>query len=94
MDILNAFNEFEQLALTRIQAAANADDLEAARIEFLGQKNGRIRDLQKLVGQATPDQKPRWVSVSMKCEQALRKHWIPARRPSRPESAVQLLTLM
>lgn len=58
MDILNAFNEFEQLALTRIQGAANADDLEAARIEFLGQKNGRIRDLQKLVGQATPDQKP------------------------------------
>ena len=54
MDILNAFNEFESAALQAIQDAENSDALETVRIEFLGQKNGRIRDLQKLVGTATP----------------------------------------
>lgn len=58
MDILNAFNEFESAALAAIQLAETPDALEAVRIEFLGQKNGRLRDLQKLVGTASPEQKP------------------------------------
>ena len=35
-----------------------SDSLEKVRVEFMGQKNGRVRDLQKLVGTATPEQKP------------------------------------
>jgi phenylalanyl-tRNA synthetase alpha chain len=58
MDILTAFSEFETAALAAIQAAETQDLLEKVRIEFLGQKNGRMRDLQKLVGTATPEQKP------------------------------------
>jgi phenylalanyl-tRNA synthetase alpha chain len=58
MDILTAFGEFETAALAAIQAAETQDLLEKVRIEFLGQKNGRMRDLQKLVGTASPDQKP------------------------------------
>jgi len=58
MDILTAFGEFETAALSAIQAAETQDVLEKVRIEFLGQKNGRMRDLQKLVGTATAEQKP------------------------------------
>lgn len=58
MDILNAFNEFENTGLQAISSAADVESLEKVRIEFMGQKNGRVRDLQKLVGTATPDQKP------------------------------------
>ncbi len=58
MDILNAFNEFETAAVAAIAAADNLDALEKVRIGFLGQKNGLVRDLQKLVGTATPEQKP------------------------------------
>ena len=58
MDILNAFNDFESAALQSIASADSMDALEKVRIEFLGQKNGRVRDLQKLVGTAPPEQKP------------------------------------
>ncbi len=58
MDILNAFNEFETAGLQAISSAADAESLEKVRVEFMGQKNGRVRDLQKLVGTTTPDQKP------------------------------------
>ncbi len=58
MDMLAAFDEFESAAMQAIQTADSADALEKVRIEFLGQKNGRVRDLQKLVGTATPAEKP------------------------------------
>lgn len=58
MDILAAFAEFESTALAAIAAATDAAAIEKVRIEFLGQKNGRIRDLQKLVGSAAPAEKP------------------------------------
>ena len=58
MDILNAFNEFETSALQSVASTTDADTLEKVRVEFMGQKNGRVRELQKLVGTATPEQKP------------------------------------
>ncbi|MCA9059080.1 MAG: phenylalanine--tRNA ligase subunit alpha [Planctomycetaceae bacterium] len=58
MDILSSFDEFEASALAAIAAATDAAALEQVRIAFMGQKNGQIRDLQKLVGKATPEQKP------------------------------------
>ena len=58
MDVLKEFDEFESQALTSINACQNAAELEEVRIAFLGQKNGRVRELQKLIGKAAPDQKP------------------------------------
>ncbi|MBL8808669.1 MAG: phenylalanine--tRNA ligase subunit alpha [Planctomycetaceae bacterium] len=58
MEILNAFSDYEAAALQAINQAGDTDALEKVRIEFLGQKNGRIRDLQKLVGTAKPNEKP------------------------------------
>jgi phenylalanyl-tRNA synthetase alpha chain len=58
MDILIAFDDFEKAALASISEADSNQRLEEVRIDFLGQKNGRIRELQKLVGKATPEEKP------------------------------------
>ncbi len=59
MDILTSFDQFQLSALKSIEAAETQEQLEAVRVEYMGQKNGRIRDLQKLVGKASADEKPR-----------------------------------
>lgn len=57
-DILQAFDEFERTAMLAIGQAQSGEVLETVRVDFLGQKNGRVRDLQKLVGAAAPGDKP------------------------------------
>ena len=53
-----AFAEYEREATHALAAAATADGLEAARIEFLGKKQGRLRDLQKSLGSVPKADKP------------------------------------
>ena len=55
---LQPFQEFEAAAFKTLSAAINAATVEAARIEFLGKKSGRIKELQDLLGKATPEQRP------------------------------------
>ena len=58
MDHEQSFASYEQDALKSIEAAATADALEAARIEFLGKKQGRLKDLQGALGSVPVDQRP------------------------------------
>ncbi|QDT66255.1 phenylalanine--tRNA ligase subunit alpha [Calycomorphotria hydatis] len=58
-DVTASFETYESEALAAIAAADTADALEAARIEFLGQKKGRLRDLQKLLGKVPKEDKPK-----------------------------------
>lgn len=58
MDPIAALAEFENAALEAIRTADNAEKLEAARVEFLGQKKGRLRDLQSLLGKVDKEQRP------------------------------------
>ncbi|MCA9027309.1 MAG: phenylalanine--tRNA ligase subunit alpha [Planctomycetaceae bacterium] len=58
MDAAAQLSEYEQAALAAIAAATDADSVEAARIEFLGKKQGRLKDLQKLLGQVTAEERP------------------------------------
>ncbi|MEZ6062686.1 MAG: phenylalanine--tRNA ligase subunit alpha [Planctomycetaceae bacterium] len=58
MDILKAFEDYQAAALAAISTASTAEQLEAVRIEFLGQKKGKLRDLQGLVGKASKEEKP------------------------------------
>ncbi|MGD9857532.1 MAG: phenylalanine--tRNA ligase subunit alpha [Planctomycetaceae bacterium] len=58
MDAVAEISEYEQAALGAIAAAPDAAGLEAVRIEFLGQKKGRLKDLQKLLGQVSPEERP------------------------------------
>ena len=58
MDILQAFDQYLNDAIAAIDAAASTEDLEQVRIEFLGQKKGKAKDLQKLIGKASKEEKP------------------------------------
>lgn len=58
MDILNQFTDYLNSATAAIKAADSADALEQVRIEFLGQKKGKLKELQSLVGKAPKEEKP------------------------------------
>lgn len=58
MDLIAQLDEYEAAALQAIQVAGDEAALEKARIEFLGAKHGRLRDLQALLGKATKEEKP------------------------------------
>ena len=58
MDLLQQYEDFANAALMALAAANDAVAVEAARVEFLGKKSGRIKALQDLLGKATPDERP------------------------------------
>ncbi len=58
MDPIGELLAYEHAALAAIAAAGDTAALEAVRIEFLGRKHGRLRELQALLGQVEPAQRP------------------------------------
>ena len=57
-DAQAAFASYQAESLEAIAGASSEDALEAVRVEFLGKKRGRLKDLQSLLGQATPEERP------------------------------------
>lgn len=60
MDLIAELDVYEKAALGAFAGAGDEAALEAARIQFLGAKSGKLRDLQGLLGKATKEQKPVW----------------------------------
>lgn len=58
MDPVSQLDEFEAAALAAIAAAGDEAALEQVRIEFLGARQGRLRDLQGLLGKASKEERP------------------------------------
>ncbi len=58
MDAINQIDSYEQAALSAISSAKTAEELESVRVEFLGKKKGRLRHLQKLLGQVSAEDRP------------------------------------
>ena len=54
MDLGRAFSDYEQAATAAIRGATDEPQLEAARVEFLGKKRGRLKELQKLIATVAP----------------------------------------
>ncbi|MCA9094818.1 MAG: phenylalanine--tRNA ligase subunit alpha, partial [Planctomycetaceae bacterium] len=50
MDLLTELTEFQASALQAIQQATRAEELEEARITFLGARKGKLKDLQSSLG--------------------------------------------
>jgi phenylalanyl-tRNA synthetase alpha chain len=71
---LAELNELESAASSAFAAAADAPALEAARVEFLGAKSGRLKALQKLLAAVDKSEKPaagkRFNEVKAALEQA------------------------
>lgn len=58
MDPIAQLDEFERAALAAISQATDAQDLEKVRVEYLGARQGRLKELQALLGTASKEQKP------------------------------------
>lgn len=58
MEHTAAFHEYQQAALAAIADATDADTLEQVRVEFLGKKKGRLKDLQSVVGKVSAEDRP------------------------------------
>jgi phenylalanyl-tRNA synthetase alpha chain len=59
MDPNAQLDEFETTALREISSAADEPALEAARVKFLGARQGQLKDLQALLGKASREDRPR-----------------------------------
>lgn len=57
-DPITALDAYEADALGAISQAQSEAELEAVRIQFLGKKKGRLRELQSILGKVEPDQRP------------------------------------
>ena len=85
-DLIGALGELEQQALAAFNAAGDAAALEQARVEHLGSRQGRLRELQKQLGKISKEDRPavgkRFNEVKNLLESALEQ---ATRRLARPE---------
>lgn len=58
MDAVAQIDAFEAAALAAISTAADDSALEQVRIEYLGARSGRLKDLQSLLGKVSKEDKP------------------------------------
>jgi|UniRef100_A0A7C4LM28 phenylalanyl-tRNA synthetase alpha chain len=94
MDPLVALTEFEQQALAAIAGAAQLAALEQVRIEYLGKKQGKLKDLQALLGQVPVELRPvvgkRFNEVREAVTTALDKRREALQQPQRAATAIDL----
>jgi len=85
MDYTEAFSEYEREALGAIEAATDSAGLESVRVEFLGKKKGRLKDLQSFVGQVTAEERPvvgkRFNEVKQRVSAALDERKLQLEKP-------------
>src|SRR5438128_2743847 len=58
MDLIAQLDEFEKAALQEIAGAVDAQVLEGVRVKFLGARQGKLKELQALLGKAGKQEKP------------------------------------
>ena len=75
MDHSQLFAAFQQEALAAIASATTADALEQARIEFLGKKQGKLKDLQSTLGKVPPELRPEVGKRFNEVKDAVTKAW-------------------
>jgi phenylalanyl-tRNA synthetase alpha chain len=58
LDSIGELTAFENEAVAAVAAVCDLAMLEAVRVEYLGLKRGRLRQMQGLLGKATPEERP------------------------------------
>ena len=75
MELSQIFAAFHQEAMAAIASATDAESLERVRIEFLGKKQGKLKDLQATLGQVPPEQRPDVGKRFNEVKEAVTKAW-------------------
>jgi phenylalanyl-tRNA synthetase alpha chain len=93
-DPMAAIDAYETDALQALASADSEHKLEAVRVEFLGKKKGRLRDLQALLGKVEPEQRPalgkRFNEVKNRVEGELEQRKQALSRPKVALSAIDI----
>ena len=88
------FEEYEREATHALAAAATADELEAARVLFLGKKQGRLRDLQSVLGKVPKGDRPtvgkQFNAVKQRVEAALASREDELAKPAAVTDAIDV----
>jgi phenylalanyl-tRNA synthetase alpha chain len=89
-----ACTQFEAEALAALDAARSAADLEQVRIQFLGKKQGKLKDLQAVVGKVAPEDRPsvgkRFNDVRDRVTAKLEERKIALEKPAAVATAIDL----
>jgi len=94
MDLNQTFATFQQQALAAITAANDATALEQVRIEFLGKKQGKLKDLQATLGKVPPEQRPEVGKRFNEVKDAVTKAWEEREQQvSRPKIAATAIDI-
>ncbi len=85
---LSDLDSLEAAGLSALQAASNPDAVEAARVEFLGQKQGKIKTAQERIKTVPPADKKAYGQRFNAVKQTLEAAWEGAKtRVERPKTA-------
>ncbi len=94
MDYGTPFSEYERDALKAISAATSPTELEQVRIEYLGKKQGRLRDLQSILGRVSPNERPevgkRFNEIKDRVTSEWEQRQLALSKPHRIESSVDV----
>ena len=94
MDQTKSFADYEQDALLAISSASTVGHLEVVRIEYLGKKQGRLKDLQAVLGQVPPEQRPavgkRFNEIKDRVTAAWENRQLLLAKPKRSESWIDV----
>lgn len=88
MDFSQTFTKFQQEALGAVTAATDATALEQVRIEFLGKKQGKLKDLQSTLAQVPPEQRAEVGKLFNAVKDTVTKAWEERQQQlNRPKAA-------
>src|SRR5262245_24908606 len=94
MAALEQLTAYEQDAIRAIADAGDAAALEQVRIEFLGKKRGRLKDLQALLGHVSVEERPvlgkRFNEVKSRVEQACGERQTALARPAQSVTGIDI----
>lgn len=94
MEIEQLFSEFHQQAMAAINAASNAEGLEQVRIEYLGKKQGKLKDLQTALGKVPPELRPVVGKRFNEVKDAVTKSWEERQQQlNRPKAAATAIDI-
>lgn len=89
-----ACSQFESQALAALQACRCEADVEQVRIQFLGKKQGKLKDLQAVVGKVPPEDRPavgkRFNEVRDRVTAALAQRQAELQKPKLAATAIDL----
>ena len=94
MAALEQLAAYEQDAVAAIASASDSPALEQVRIEFLGKKRGRLKELQSLLGTVAADERPavgkRFNEVKVRVAQACADRQEALAQPTRSAEGIDV----